>query len=284
MPRGGRHLRHDGDVLEPPGEEHEARRAGGVGAHLLVAVHAAVELAEEEVGPAIAVEVGEVGDVLPLGEDRRAVHVEQGVGGHGEAPAPGVPPVADAAVLRLAEEVGQAVAVEVGEAVPLAGLEPLVAVGAPLEPGRPGGAGVLEQRELVGALLQEEVEVAVAVDVHQLGARHVEAAEEGRVVRGAGLVQHRERGEDAAPGRLRGGGRWGRRGEEGRGGQGKPAHRAAQRRPAAPTPVGEGPTSMVSSTCPVARSMTATHPFCPAGPVPCCSCSFGGGPSFRLAT
>ena len=181
----------DLDVLETLGEEPEARHVVRIHPHGLVPHHRAVELADEEVERVVAVDVGEVRDVLPVGEEGLAVGVPERVHGEAEARRAGrafVPEIADVAVSFLGEEVEVAVGVEVEEAIPLADVEVVEAVGAPHVPGGFGRAGVLEELDRAGDLLHEEVEVAVAVDVDELRAGDVEAAEEGMLVRRARLV------------------------------------------------------------------------------------------------
>jgi hypothetical protein len=70
----------------------------------------------------------------------------------------------------------------------------------------------LEERDLAGHFLEEEVEIAVSVGVHQLRTGSVESADEGHLEDAAGAVQHRkgrDRGVELEA--ARGGGRRRRR-------------------------------------------------------------------------
>ncbi len=196
----------------------------------LVTGHAPVEPAEHEVEPSVAVEVDDVGDILPVGEDRRPARVPKGVddaheAGLGDGPA--ILPRLYHAELRLAEEIGITVVVEIGEAVPLTDLESREPVGAPLEADR-GPVEPLEESDPVGRFLDEQVEVAIGVDVDELGSGDVEAAQKRMVVRPAGGIGHREARHPVLEARQRGvdgpppavafqpaGGRHARRGEHG---------------------------------------------------------------------
>jgi hypothetical protein len=113
--------------------------------------------------------------------------------GHEARPGVGaaVLPGLDHAVLRFAQQVEVAVVVEVREPVPLPDVEPLVAVGPPLE-SHFGPRGALEQDQLTCRLLDEQVEVRVAVEVDELRPRHVEAPEEREPVGRSLPVGHLE--------------------------------------------------------------------------------------------
>ncbi len=187
-------LRDDLDVLEAVGDLLEARHAVRVEPGLLVAGHGALEAPDEQVDPAVAVDVGGVGDVLAVGEDRLALRVLEAVGREHEARLGGralVAVVADVAEELLAQDVHVPVAVEVDEAIPLADLEVVVAIGAPHEGRR--APDVLEEHHLARRLLHEQVVVAVAVDVHELRSRDVEPAEKGLPVIQTVPVPDRER-------------------------------------------------------------------------------------------
>ena len=174
-------LGDDLDPLEPVGDEAEPRRAGRMPLGGLVAGDRAVDAAEEEIRQRVAVDVGHLRDVLPVGEDRRALGIAQRIG---RLPEPrrrrrtGVLVVAHVAERLLGQQVEVTVVVHVVEAAPLAHRQVVPAIGAPGEVRRRTRAGVLEEDERVAALLDEEVQVAVAVDVHELRPRHVEAAQE----------------------------------------------------------------------------------------------------------
>ena len=182
-------LPDDPDALELLRHQAERRRAAGSPTALAsYRANRAVEPADQEVGAAVAVEIAELGNVLAVGEDRRAVGVLQRVGGEHEpvgAPRAVVAIVLDVAERLLGEEVEIAVGVHVGEAIPLAHVEPAVLRRVRnRNRGRPSGLAVaLVERDAAGHFLHEEIEVAVAVGVHQLGARGVEAADEGQLQR-----------------------------------------------------------------------------------------------------
>ena len=286
--------------------------AGHVGADLsrgLVAGDGAHEPADEEVEVAVAVDVGGVGDVLAVGEDGLAARVAEGVGHQHEAGAAGLAPVeveAHVAERLLGEEVGVAVGVGVHEAEPLADLQ----VGEAVGPEGVAGAVVapihaLEEEELAGALLDDEVEVAVRVHVHELRPGDVEAAEEGKVVRlspGAPDGEGGHASPEVAGGRGRARGRPGRGAHVGGGASARGAPRRGEgsqerrhqrhgsrrrvpgphRRDAAATPAPYGGISTTCRMVRVAASMTVRVPSGASKPrfwrpshVPC---------SFRLET
>ncbi|MGH7700553.1 MAG: hypothetical protein ACREMJ_08575, partial [Gemmatimonadales bacterium] len=90
------------------------------------------------------------------------------------------------------EQVGVAVAVQVGEAEPLPDVKCRVPIRAPRVP-RPVAGGPLEEHHAPGGVLKEQIVVAVGVDVHELGARRVEPPQERMGVGHAALVPHLER-------------------------------------------------------------------------------------------
>ena len=95
----------------------------------------------------------------------------------------------DQAERQLADEIEVAVRVEIDEAVPLADVQVLKPIGPPGVRGRLRRSGVLEVPELIGVLLQEQIEIAVAVDVDELRPRHVQPAEKRLRVRAPGFVE-----------------------------------------------------------------------------------------------
>ena len=129
------------------------------------------------------------------------VDVAQGVGGEdvlGGTRAAVVAVVADVAVGRFRQQVEVAVQVHVGEPVPVPHREVGEGVGLPavLAGAR---ADVAEEHDPVGVFLEEEIQIAVAVRVGQLGARQVEAAQQGVVDEHAGLVAELDVVDDALP-------------------------------------------------------------------------------------
>src|SRR5690606_15440161 len=115
----------------------------------------------------IAVDVDHVEDVLAIREDRLPVDVAQRIGPHRESwctPRSDIAPRAHMRVAGLAEQVGQRVAIEVDEAIPLPDVEILVPVGAP----GPAISGAFVERDLPGPFLHEQVEIAVAIDIDEL--------------------------------------------------------------------------------------------------------------------
>jgi hypothetical protein len=180
-------LPDDLDAGEFLGHQPELRHVFGTDfAGGLVARDRPVEAADEEVRLAVAVHVGDVGDVLPVAEERLAADGAQRVLRQLElrgARRAGVVVVAQVAVRLLGEEVHQPVAVEVHEAEPLPDGEVTVVAGAPCEVGGgAGGGGIFEEHDLPAFLLEKEVLRTVLVDVDNLRTRHVEAAQEGHVV------------------------------------------------------------------------------------------------------
>ena len=162
----------------------EARHAVVVHGPGLVARNRSREAADEQVEGAVAVDVGRVGNVLAVREDGLTGHVPERVRGEhvGRGPRSAVVAVVpDVAEDLFREQVQVAVQVHVDEAKPLADDKVLVAVGLPAVLGRAAGGDVAEEHHAVGMLLDEEIEVAVAVRVGELGARQVEASQEGMV-------------------------------------------------------------------------------------------------------
>src|SRR5206468_4981767 len=141
----------------------------------------------------VAVDVGELGDVLPVRIDRDTLHVLQRIGGNDESrrgPRPHVAVVANVAERRLGEQIVEPVAIDVHEAVPLPNVDALEAVCR--QP--PAISRTLEEFQLARILLNEDVEDTVAIDVDQLGTGMLEAAEERECVLMAGGVEYWERG------------------------------------------------------------------------------------------
>ncbi len=214
----------DGEALPLLIHQPEHRRAGAP--HEFVAEDHAAHPPDEQVGAAVAVHVAHLGDVLPVGEHRHSFGIPQRVrqrhvaGRRLRAIVPEVPQVAEG---PLGEQVEVAVAVEVGEAGPLAHLQ-AGPVPAQEREGRQlvvGGAVAAEGQHLAAPLLDDEVEVAVAVEVGQLGPGHVEAAQKGEGEVAAGGVADGEGANHRAPPgggsvRCRGGGRPGGRSGAGR--------------------------------------------------------------------
>ena len=132
----------------------------------------------------------------------RAVHVLQRVGRQYEtvgAALPIVPVVLDVAERLLGQEIEIAVGVHVGEAVPLSHVDVAVLGAVRDEAGQAVALALaLEEGDAAGHFLQEQVEIAVAVGVHQLGPRGVEPAVERQLERAAGGVHHREGRDDVA--------------------------------------------------------------------------------------
>ena len=188
-----------------------------------------------------------------------------------------VPVPADVAERLLAKQVRVPVAVEIDEAIPLADFQVLIAVGAPLVLRRRRFAGVLEEPHEVGVFLDEQIEIAVGVDIDELRARNIETAEKWQRVRLAVGVEHRE-GRDRA---LEGGrrlpqlvpsaveGRQRRRQPDGGGSQGP--ERGDHFRARAPMPVRFLPSSIDCSTCRLA-TLTIASAATPS-PVACPACA-----------
>jgi hypothetical protein len=95
--------------------------------------------------------------------------------------------------LAFGQKVQVPVAVEVDEATPLPEREVLVVVRAPRKLGPLPRAYVLEEHQFVRALLNEEIHVSIVIDVHELGARDVEATQKRWIVKGPALVPNLER-------------------------------------------------------------------------------------------
>ena len=194
-------LADDLDVLETVGDQAEPRRSSRIAGLQLVAGDGAVHPAQHEVHAAVAVDVGELGDVLPVGVDRDPVHVLERIGRHdevGPTPRAGVVEVADVTVLRFGEEVRQAVPVHVGETVPLSDVDVLVSVGLPLPAERISGPDSGKEGEFSGVLLEEQVGHAVATDIDQLRARVIVPAEKRAAGRSgpARRIPERERSRE----------------------------------------------------------------------------------------
>ena len=130
---------------------------------------------EHHVELAVAIDVGELRDVLAVGVDRDALHILQRVGRDDEARGgarPHVAVVADVAERGFRKKVGEPIAVYIHEAVPLADVDVLEAVCR--QP--PAICTALKEIELARVLLDEEIQDAVAIDVDQLGTGVLKAA------------------------------------------------------------------------------------------------------------
>ena len=167
----------------------------------------AADTSQQKVRLPVAVDVRELRDVLPVGVDRLAQGIEQRVGCDDESrrgTCTDVAVVADIAERRFGEQIDEAVAIDIGEAVPLPDVEILIAVGLQL----PASGGPLKQREIVRVLLNEQVIHAVAVDIDELRARVLEAAEEWECVGVAERVRDWERRDRTDEGCRGYRGRW----------------------------------------------------------------------------
>ena len=78
----GRTLPDDLDILEPLRDQAEPRRPVHIEVFHFVAGDGAVHATEQHIELAVAIDVGELGDVLAVGIDRHAVDVFQCVGGN----------------------------------------------------------------------------------------------------------------------------------------------------------------------------------------------------------
>ncbi len=178
-------LADDLDVLELLGDELEARRAVRIEPLHFVARDRPIHTSEQHVELAVAVDVGELGDVLTIGVDGGALDILERVSRHGEARCRAradIPIVPDVAERRLGEQVVQPVAIDVHEPIPLADVDALEAFcRLPPASGR-----TLEELQLARILLNEQVEDTVAIDVDQLGTGMLETAEEWETERSAG--------------------------------------------------------------------------------------------------
>ena len=112
---------------------------------------------------------------------------------------PIVPVVLDVAEPLLGQEIEITVGVHVREAVPLSHVDVAVPGALRDEAGQAVALTIaLEEGDAAGHFLEEQVEIAVTVGVHQLGPRGVEAAVERQLERAAGGVHHREGRDDVA--------------------------------------------------------------------------------------
>ena len=105
------------------------------------------------------------------------------------------------------EEVEVSIRVRIREAVPLPDLEFAEDPRAPPVRDLARRAHSLEEEKLSRPLLNEEIRIAVRVDVGKLGPRHIESPEEGHLVGDPGRIQNLEGSHVADPGG--GGGRGG---------------------------------------------------------------------------
>src|SRR5437899_452127 len=167
------------NVSKPLGNEPKPRRAKRIEPVHFVARDGPIDSAQQHVELAIAIDVGELRDVLAIGVDGGALYVFQRVCGDDECrrrAGANIPIVADVAERRLGKQVVAPIAVQVDEAIPLADVDVLEAISGQ----RPASSALLKQLELSRILLHKEIEAAVAVDVQQLGARMIEPPRNGR--------------------------------------------------------------------------------------------------------
>ena len=181
--------RHDLDVFEEVGDVAEAGNSPLVAAVGLVARDRPRQTPDQQIEPSVAVDVGRVRDVLAVREDGLARDVPKGVGRQHVARGAGaavVAVVADVAVRLLGQQVEVAVEVHVNKAEPLADRQLLVVVGDPAV----AAVVVPKEHHAVGSLLQEEVEITVAIRVRELRAWEIESAQEGMVHRCTARIAH----------------------------------------------------------------------------------------------
>ena len=189
------HRSDDLDALKTIFDEAEKRRAVGGRGRCLVACDRAVHTPQKEIPIPVAADVIEARDVLPVGEKRLVIDVTCRVTHRQEHGPPSralVPEVLHVAERPFGQQIEVAIAVEIEEATPLADLQVLKPIGAPYEAGLAGRSEVLEVNELTGALLEEEVQVSVPVEVGELGPGHVQSAQERRFVGPTRFIQERE--------------------------------------------------------------------------------------------
>ena len=199
-------LRDDLDVLEPIRHEFKPGDLLVIQTHRLVAHHRAVDAADEEIHQAVAIDVGQVGDVLAIDKNGRAGDISERIDRERERGLLGRAFVAknlDVAEDVLAQQVVVAVLIEIDEAIPFAHFDVVVMIGSPDVAGLGGCADVLEEHQLPRHLLHEQVEVAVGVDIDELGARQVEAAQERMIVGRPRGVAHLEGGHLTREGRRK---------------------------------------------------------------------------------
>jgi hypothetical protein len=200
-------LSDDPNALEFARQEAERGRAAGIRAGRLVARYGSIEPSDQEVGAAVAIQIAELRDVLPVGKDRSASHIFQRVGREDEAIGAAlsvVSVVLDVAEGLLGEEIEVAVGVHVGETVPLAHVDVAVPRSARHEPGQAVALTVtLEEGDASGHFLDEQIQITVPVRVHQLRTGRVEPALERQLHRTPGAVHHRKRRDDQSVPRAR---------------------------------------------------------------------------------
>ncbi len=125
-------LPDDLDVFEFLGDQLKPRRPLRIEPLHLVARDRPVHATEHHVELAVAIDVGELRDVLAVGVNRDTLHIPQRVGEgdetRGRARAD-VAVVADVAERRFREQVDEPIAVHIHEPVPLADVDALIAAG-----------------------------------------------------------------------------------------------------------------------------------------------------------
>jgi hypothetical protein len=207
--RGGRSVgdarsEHEVQVPVRPGLVPERRRRRRP--HVAPQDDRAARIAEHQVHVAVALQVHEVGRGLVHG-DRLAVLVGEVTAGMG-GPVPvvrirrgpdvrvegagGIRGLADREAIVFDQEVVVAVGVDVHEAREVEAVHSRVVVGLERPHGRGRRPGVAEEAELPFLLQDEEIQVAVGVDVQELRARILPAAVH-RVRNRTQPVVHRER-------------------------------------------------------------------------------------------
>jgi hypothetical protein len=183
-------LADDSDTLELVGHQPKSRCISRHTRFGLVACDGAVEPPDQKIGAPVAVEVSQLGDVLPVGEDRTALDIPQRVGrkdelGRGSLPRSSkrvVSIISDVAVRLFGKQIEIAILVHVGETKPLSHVQFGIARGSEAEPWPPAVCIIsLEQCHASGHLLHEQIQVSVAIGIYQLGTRCVEATEKREV-------------------------------------------------------------------------------------------------------
>ena len=186
-------LGDDLDILKSVGDQPEPRGRRGIGgsAHsgrrtrrrnLLVPGHRPGQPADEQIHETVAIHVARIGYVLPIREDGSPGSVSKRVGPDAE-PAVVVPPQPHVTEGGLAEQIRVSVPVHVGESIPLPDLEAGKPVGAPFESRPVTPARVFEVDDAPGSFLDEQVGIAVAIDVRELRSGLIEAPQPGMFVR-----------------------------------------------------------------------------------------------------
>jgi hypothetical protein len=186
----------DLDVLPVVGQERELQRAGR---GRLVMNDEALDAADEQIEALVAIDVHDGGDVLAIERDRQSVGIDERAArleSRGLLCA-GISKEQDVAERLFSQQVQVAVRIQIDEAIPLADVEVLIAIGPLLVLRRRRLADVLEEPDLVPELLEKQIEIAVGIDVGELRPRNVEAAKEGDGEWPARLVRHGKWRDDA---------------------------------------------------------------------------------------